>query len=96
MWASKNSRVVLERKTGSPEVNIWRDLMHKEGTGPGNVGASRGTPELQEFQPRAVSQQDGASPSWGLLLRQFLNANFPKPGDWEGWSDTMSTMFTGR
>jgi hypothetical protein len=32
------------------------------------------SPQLEEFQPRAVLQQDGPPPHWGLLVRQFLDA----------------------
>ena len=34
-------------------------------------------PQLEEFQPRAVFQQDGAPPHWGLIVRDFLNETFP-------------------
>ena len=34
-------------------------------------------PQLEEFQPRVVFQQDGAPPHWGLIVRDFLNETFP-------------------
>ena len=34
-------------------------------------------PQLEEFQPRFVFQQDGAPPHWGLIVRDFLNETFP-------------------
>ena len=34
-------------------------------------------PQLEEFQPRVVFQQDGAPPHWGLVVRNFLDATFP-------------------
>ena len=34
-------------------------------------------PQLEEFQPRVVFQQDGAPPPWGLIVRDFLNKTFP-------------------
>ena len=30
-------------------------------------------PQLEEFQPRVVFQQDGAPPHWGLIVRDFSN-----------------------
>ena len=34
-------------------------------------------PQLEEFQPRVVFQQDGAPPHWGMIVRDFLNETFP-------------------
>ena len=34
-------------------------------------------PQLEEFQPRVVFQQDRAPPHWGLIVRDFLNETFP-------------------
>ena len=34
-------------------------------------------PQLEEFQPRVVFQQDGAPPHRGLIVRDFLNETFP-------------------
>ena len=35
------------------------------------------TPQLEQFQPRVLFQQDGAPPHWGLVVRNFLDATFP-------------------
>jgi hypothetical protein len=32
----------------------------------------------EDFQPWVVLQQNGAPPHWGLYVRQFLDATFPK------------------
>ena len=34
-------------------------------------------PQLEEFQPWVVFQQDGALPYWGLIICDFLNETFP-------------------
>jgi len=34
-------------------------------------------PQLEEFQPWIIFQQDGAPPYWGSYVRRFLDAAFP-------------------
>ena len=34
-------------------------------------------PQLEEFQPWIIFQQDGAPPHWGSQVRRFLDAAFP-------------------
>ena len=34
-------------------------------------------PQLIEFQPIIIFQQDGAPPHWGLHVREFFNETFP-------------------
>jgi len=34
-------------------------------------------PQLEEFQPWIIFQQDGAPPHWGSHFRRFLDATFP-------------------
>ena len=34
-------------------------------------------PQLEDFQPWIISQQDGAPPHWGSHVRRFLDATFP-------------------
>ena len=36
------------------------------------------SPQLEQYQPQVISQQDGAPPDWGLEVRQFLNGTFPE------------------
>ena len=38
------------------------------------------SPQLEQYQPQVIFQQDGALPHWGLEVRQFLNQTFP--GRW--------------
>jgi hypothetical protein len=33
-------------------------------------------PQLEEFQPWIIFQQDGATPQWGSYVRRFLDATF--------------------
>ena len=35
------------------------------------------SPQLEQYQPQVIFQQDGASPHWGLEVCQFLNETFP-------------------
>jgi hypothetical protein len=34
-------------------------------------------PQLEEFQPWILFQQDGALPHWGSDVRRFFDATFP-------------------
>ena len=35
------------------------------------------SPQLEQYQPQVIFQQDGAPPHWGLEVCQFLNETFP-------------------
>ena len=35
------------------------------------------SPQLEQYQPQVIFQQDVASPHWGLEVHQFLNETFP-------------------
>ena len=86
IWGSQNPCEVLERERDSPKINVWCGLMHNQIIGPFIFAESTITaniyldmlkhyvvPQLEEFQPRVVFQQDGAPPHWGLIVRDFLN-----------------------
>ena len=90
IWGSQNPCEVLERERDSPKINVWCGLMHNQIIGPFIFAESTITaniyldmlkhyvvPQLEEFQPRVVFQQDGAPPHWGLIVRDFLNETFP-------------------
>ena len=90
IWGSQNPCKVLERERDSPKINVWCGLMHNQIIGPFIFAESTITaniyldmlkhyvvPQLEEFQPRVVFQQDGAPPHWGLIVRDFLNETFP-------------------
>ena len=47
-----------------------------------NYVAYKHTPQLKEFQPWIIFQQDGAPPHWGSHVRRFLDATFPNR--WNG------------
>ena len=36
------------------------------------------SPQLEQYQPQVIFQQDGAPPHWGFEVRQFLNDTFPE------------------
>ena len=78
IWGSQNPCEVLERERDSPKINVWCGLMHNQIIGPFIFAESTFTaniyldtlkhyvvPQLEEFQPRVVFQQDGAPPHWG-------------------------------
>ena len=90
IWGSQNPCEVLERERDSPKINVWCGLMHNQIIGPFIFAESTITaniyldmlkhyvvPQLEEFQPRVVFQQDGAPPHWGLIVGDFLNETFP-------------------
>ena len=90
IWGSQNPCEVLKGERDSPKINVWCGLMHNQIIGPFIFAESAITaniyldmlkhyvvPQLEEFQPRVVFQQDGAPPHWGLIVRDFLNETFP-------------------
>ena len=90
IWGSQNPCEILERERDSPKINVWCGLMHNQIIGSFVFAESTITaniyldmlkhyivPQLEEFQPRVVFQQDGAPPHWGLIVRDFLNETFP-------------------
>ncbi|GBM49030.1 hypothetical protein AVEN_153546-1 [Araneus ventricosus] len=34
-------------------------------------------PQMQQHQPDVIFQQDGTPPHWGMIVRDFLDENFP-------------------
>ena len=36
------------------------------------------SPQLEQYQPLVIFQQNSAPPHWGLAVRQFLNDTFPE------------------
>jgi hypothetical protein len=56
-------------------------------------------PQLEEFQPWVILQEDGAQPHWGLPVRQFLDAAFPNrwigtdsPTPWPSLSPSITPL----
>ena len=83
-----NPYEVVERD--SPKLNVKCGLMHDQIIGPFIFSESTTTaniyldmlkhyvvPQLEEFQPWFVFQQDGVPPHLGLMIRDFLNETFP-------------------
>jgi len=90
IWSSENQPVVFQNQQGSPKVNVGCGLMHNKFIGPfffnepiisANVYLDilqlHVAPQLEEFQPWIIFQQDGAPPHWGSHVRRFLDATFP-------------------
>ena len=81
-YGSQNPCEVVEKERDSPKLNVWRGLIHNQIIKPFFFTESTITadiyldmlkhsvvPQLEEFQPWVVFQQDGALPHWGLMVR---------------------------
>lgn len=90
IWGSTSPQDFIQKERDSPKVNVWCGLMHNRIVGPFFFAEPTITanvyldmlelyvePQLRPFQPWIVFQQDGAPPHWGLVVRDFLNDNFP-------------------
>ena len=90
IWGPENPHVVLQHVRDSPKVNVWCGLMHNKIIGPFffneppttatvylDMLEGYVTPQLQEFRPWILFQQDGAPPHWGLIVRTLLDEIFP-------------------
>ena len=90
IWGSENPHAVIEHQRDSDKVNVWCCVMHDKIIGPfffaeSSISANiyldmlthYAVPQLAEFQPNIIFQQDGAPPHWGLRVREFLNEVFP-------------------
>ena len=90
IWRSEDPHASRELQRDSPKVNVWCGIMCNRIIGPFffNEAAITAdvyldllieymTPQLIEFQPTIIFQQDGALPHWGLHVRVFLNETFP-------------------
>ena len=77
---------------GTLKLNVWCGIMHEKIIGPFffaeksiaaqiylDVLTEYVSPQLEQYQPQVIFQQDGAPPHRGLEVRQFLNETFP---DW--------------
>ena len=52
-------------------------------------------PQLEEFQPWIIFQQDGAPPHWGLKGSSVFGCNISKQVHWDRRSDTLATTIAG-
>ena len=86
----RKSLRVCRKKRDNPKINVWCSLMHNQIIGTFIFAESTITtniylnmlkhyvvPQLEEFQPWVVFQQDVAPPHWGLIVRDFFNETFP-------------------
>ena len=83
------SHATRELQRDSPKVNVWCGIMCNRIIGPfffheASIIADvylvllteYVAPQLIEFQPTIIFQQDGASPHWGLHVCEYLNETF--------------------
>lgn len=92
IWGTENPHAYVQLQRDSEKVNVWCGLMHNKVFGPFfftektinaniylDVLQQFIAPQLEEYQPWIIFQQDGAHPLpyWGLLVRDFLDETFP-------------------
>ncbi|GBM11459.1 hypothetical protein AVEN_101929-1 [Araneus ventricosus] len=90
IWGSENPHVSAQLQRDSPKVNVWCSLMYNNVIEPFLFTEKSITvnvyldllqlfiaPQLEEFQPWIMFQQDGAPAHWGYLVRDFLDETFP-------------------
>ena len=90
IWGSQNPHETYELERDSPKLIVWCGIMHNKIIGPFffaeksitaqiylNLLTEYVSPQLEQYQPLVIFQQDGAPPHWGLAVRQFLNDAFP-------------------
>ena len=95
IWGKEPPHEVREPTMGSPKVNVWCALLHDRIIGPFFFCEDTVTsdvyldmlqlfavPQLLEYYPDVIFQQDGAPPHWSLEVRSYLEQTFP--GKWIG------------
>ena len=91
IWGSQNPHETYELERDSPKLNAWCGIMHDKIIGPFffaeksmaaqiylDLLTEYVSPQLEQYQPLVIFQQDGAPSHWGLAVRQFLNDTFPE------------------
>ena len=85
IWGSQNPHETYELERDSPKLNVWSGIMHDKIISPFFLLRNQlqlkftwtfcqnVSPQLEQYQPLVIFQQDGALPHWGLAVRQFLN-----------------------
>ncbi|KFM61029.1 hypothetical protein X975_23527, partial [Stegodyphus mimosarum] len=89
IWESENHHEYRDAQRDSPKVNVCCGLMHDRVIGPFVFTEKTVSsavyldmlenfvfPQLEELQPNAFLQQDGAPPHWGTIVRSSLNDHF--------------------
>ncbi|GBM50384.1 hypothetical protein AVEN_97208-1 [Araneus ventricosus] len=90
IWGPENPHVSAQLQRDSSKVNVWCGLMHNKVIRPFYFTEKSITanvylnllqlfiaPQLEEFRPWIMFQQDGAPLHWGSLVRDFLDETFP-------------------
>ena len=85
IWGSENPHDTCELERDSPKLNVWCGILHDKIIGPFffaeksitaqiylDVLTEYVSPQLEQYQPQVIFQQDGAPPHWGLEVRLFL------------------------
>ena len=87
--SSENPHDTCELERDSPKLNVWCGIMHDKIIGPFffaeesitaqiylDVLTEYVSPQLEQYQPQVIFQQDGAPSQWDLEVSQFLNETF--------------------
>ena len=90
IWGSESLHDTCELGWDFPKLNVWCGIMHNKIISPFffaeksitaqiylNVLTECVLPQLEQYQPQFIFQQDGTPPHWGLQVCQFLNETFP-------------------
>ncbi|KFM75908.1 hypothetical protein X975_13916, partial [Stegodyphus mimosarum] len=98
IWGSENPHEYREAQRDSSKVNVWCGLIHDRVIGPFFFTEKTVSwvvyldmlenfvfPQLEELQPHVFSQQGGAPPHWGIIVRSSLNDHFTER--WIGRGD---------
>lgn len=93
VWADEQPNEIMEWERNTPKVNVWLGLTKSKVYGPFFFGERTVTgnsyidmlqqflqPQLQEdgILETVVFQQDGAPPHFALIVREYLDATFPR------------------
>ena len=89
IWGSENPHDTCELEWNSPKLSVWCGIMHDKIIGPFFFAGKSITaqiyldalteyvsPQLEQYQPQVIFQQDGAPSHSGLKICQFLNEIF--------------------
>ena len=91
IWGSQNRHETYELERDYPKLIVWCGIMHDKIISPFFFAEKSITvqnyldllteyvsPQLKQYQPLVIFQQDGAPLHCGLAVRQFLNDTFPE------------------
>jgi hypothetical protein len=89
IWGHEHPRAIAEHERDSPNTNVWYGLAHDQVIGPFFFAERTvtsiiylGMLELfavsQIGDNNVIFQQDGATPHFANVIREFLDVNFPR------------------